>query len=48
MEEELSALYLDEQGKLCINYGSMPMYVDGFGECIFGEYILYVPKKNQK
>ena len=46
MNEEVSALYIDKDGQLCINYGSMPMYVFGFGECVFGEYILYVPKTN--
>jgi len=48
MNEELSALYLDEQGRLCINYGTTPMFVEGFGESVFGEYIIYTPKKNQK
>jgi len=48
MNEEVSALYLDEQGCLSIDYGTTPMFVEGFGECVFGDYIVYTQKKNQK
>jgi hypothetical protein len=46
MEDNISALYVDAQGNLCINFGTTPMYVSGFGESVFGEYLIYEPKKN--
>lgn len=46
MEIETSGLYVDAQGNLCIDFGTTPMYVDGFGESVFGEYLIYYPKKD--
>ena len=40
MEIEYSALYIDPQGRLCIDFGTTPVMVDGFGTCDFGTYII--------
>lgn len=48
MEIELSALYIDPQGRLCIDFGTTPVMVDGFGTCDFGDYIIYTSKKSQE
>jgi hypothetical protein len=47
MEIELSALYIDPQGRLCINFGTTPVVVDGFGTSVFGDYFVYTSKKSK-
>jgi hypothetical protein len=47
MEIELSALYIDPQGRLCINFGTTPVVVDGFGSSVFGDYFVYTSKKSK-
>jgi hypothetical protein len=47
MEIELSALYIDPQGRLCINFGTTPVIVDGFGTSVFGDYFVYTSKKSK-
>jgi hypothetical protein len=47
MEIEYSALYIDPQGRLCINFGTTPVIVDGFGSCVFGDYFVYTSKKSK-
>ena len=47
MEIELSALYIDPQGRLCIDFGTTPVVVDGFGTSVFGDYFVYTSKKSK-
>jgi len=47
MEIELSALYIDPQGRLCIDFGTTPVIVDGFGTSVFGDYFVYTSKKSK-
>jgi hypothetical protein len=47
MEIEYSALYIDPQGRLCIDYGTTPVMIDGIGSCDFGDYFIYTSKKSK-
>jgi hypothetical protein len=47
MEIEYSALYIDPQGRLCIDFGTTPVVVDGFGTSVFGDYFVYTSKKSK-
>ncbi len=38
---EISALYLDDNGCLCINYVNKKLPIHGFGESLFGFYFLH-------
>ena len=48
MEIEYSVLYIDQQGRLCIDFGTTPVIVEGFGTCVFGDYFVYTSKKSKK
>ena len=41
---ELSVMYVNAQGELCIRCGG-EMLVTAFGTCPLGDYLVYVPNK---
>ena len=43
---ELSNLYINADGELCINSGT-EMVVTAFGSSIYGDYIVHRPKKSK-
>lgn len=42
---ELSNMYVNAQGQLCLELGKSEMLVTAFGTCILGDYLVYVPNK---
>lgn len=42
---ELSNMYVNAQGELCLEVGKTEMLVTAFGTCILGDYLVYVPNK---
>jgi hypothetical protein len=43
---EISNLYVNADGELCINAG-IEMIVTAFGSSIYGDYLVYTPKKSK-
>ena len=42
---ELSNMYINAQGELCIDVGKNEMLVTAMGSCILGYYLVYTPNK---
>lgn len=42
---ELTYMYVNAQGELCVEVGKSEMLVTAFGTCILGDYLVYVPNK---
>lgn len=42
---ELSNIYVNAQGELCVEVGKSEMLVTAFGTCILGDYLVYTLNK---
>jgi len=42
--EELSDMYINAQGELCVNVLNTEMLVTAIGTCVFGDYLVYTKK----